>query len=102
MKSALERRDYVIAGLLCYGTWFATAMIAVGVILTAVKPFLGSLVLPLSGFSAVKAGVAVLIFLPVARLALMLILFLRDRDHVYTAITALVLAVIGIGVLIEI
>jgi len=103
MKSGAQsfgRRDQVIAGLLWYGTWFATALIAVGILVTAVEPFLG-FVLPLSGYDVVKAGVAVFILLPVARVMVMLTIFLRERDHTYTAITALVLAIIAAGVLIE-
>ncbi|HBO2075850.1 TPA: DUF1634 domain-containing protein [Pseudomonas aeruginosa] len=97
-----ERRDQIIAGLLWYGTWFATALIAAGVLLTAVEPFPVSLALPLSGYDTVKAGVAVFILLPVARVALMLAIFLRERDYAYTVIAALVLAIIATGVLIEI
>lgn len=48
-----------------------------------------------------KAGVAVFIFLPVARVALMLAIFLRERDYVYTVTAALVLAIIAAGVLVE-
>ncbi len=43
----------------------------------------------------VKAGVALFILLPVTRVALMLVIFLRERDSAYTAISALVLAIIG-------
>jgi uncharacterized membrane protein len=50
----------------------------------------------------VKAGVAVFILLPVARVALMLTLFLRERDYAYTVIAALVLAIIAAGVIVEI
>lgn len=96
-----ERRDQLIAGLLWYGTWFATALIAVGVLLTAFEPFPGSLMLSLDGYDVVKAGVAVFILLPVARVMLMLIIFLRERDYAYTAIAAFVLAIIAAGVLIE-
>lgn len=96
----VERRDQIIAGLLWYGTWFATALIAVGILVTAAEPFLG-FVLPLSGYDAVKAGVAVFILLPVARVMLMLTVFLRERDYTYTAIAAFVLAIIAAGVLIE-
>ncbi|MBV2143756.1 DUF1634 domain-containing protein [Falsochrobactrum sp. TDYN1] len=96
-----EQRNQVIAGLLWYGTWFATALIAAGVLLSAAEPFLGSLALPLSGYDAVKAGVAVFILLPVARVMLMLTIFLRERDYAYTAIAALVLAIVATSVLIE-
>jgi hypothetical protein len=97
-----ERRDQVIAGLLWYGTWFACALIAAGVFLTAVEPLPDSLALPLSGYDAVKAGVAAFILLPVARVALMLAIFLRERDYAYTIIAALVLAIIVAGVVIEV
>ncbi|CAM5195881.1 hypothetical protein CDEN61S_00040 [Castellaniella denitrificans] len=96
-----ERRDQIIAGLLRYGTWFATVLIAVGVLLTAAAPFLSSLALPLNGHDAVEAGIAVFILLPVARVMLMLTLFLREHDYAYTAIATLVLATIAAGVLME-
>jgi uncharacterized membrane protein len=50
-----------------------------------------------NGFEAMKVGVALFIFLPVARVALMFAFFLRERDYVFTAIAALVLAIIGTG-----
>lgn len=97
-----ERRDQIIAALLWYGTWFACAMIAAGLLLTAIEPFQTSVMLPLSGHDVVKTGVAVFILLPVARVALMLVIFLRERDYAYTAIAALVLAIIAAGVFIEV
>lgn len=96
-----ERRDLVIARLLWYGTWLASALIAAGVFLTALGPLPASLALPLTGYDAMKAGVAVFIFLPVARVALMLTIFLRERDYLYTLIAALVLAIIAAGVIVE-
>lgn len=96
-----ERRDQIIAGLLWYGTWSATALIAIGVFLSIFEPFQSALVLPMSGYNAVKAGIAVFILLPVARVALMLAIFLRERDYVYVAIAALVLAIIAAGVVID-
>jgi uncharacterized membrane protein len=97
-----ERRDQIIAGLLWYGTWFASILITAGVLLMAVEPLPAPLALSLSGYDAVKAGVAVFILLPVARVALMLAIFLRERDYAYTAIAALVLAIIAAGVFVEI
>ncbi|NPX93922.1 DUF1634 domain-containing protein [Pseudomonas aeruginosa] len=96
-----ERRDQIIAGLLWYGTWFASALIGAGVLLTAVEPFLVSIVLPLTGYAVVKVGIAVFILLPVARVALMLIIFVRERDYAYITIATLVLTVIAAGVIIE-
>jgi hypothetical protein len=97
-----ERRDQLIAGLLWYGTWFASALIAAGVLVTAIEPFQASLALPLRGYDVMKAGVAVFILLPIARVALMLAIFLRERDYAYTVIAALVLTIIAAGVFLEV
>lgn len=99
---SFERQDQIIAGLLWYGTWFASALIAVGILLTPLGPIPAFQAFPLSGHVAVKAGVAMFILLPVARVVLMLAIFLRERDYAYAAIAALVLAVIATGILIEI
>ena len=44
-----------------------------------------------------KAGVALFILLPVARVALMIAIFLRERDYAYTAISTLVLVIIAVS-----
>ena len=98
---SFERRDQIIAGLLWYGTWFASAVIAVGMLLTAIEPFPVSFNLHLTGYGVVKAGVAMFILLPVTRVALMLTIFLRERDYAYVVIAALVLGIIAVGVIIE-
>ncbi|HEY9271331.1 DUF1634 domain-containing protein [Achromobacter sp.] len=88
------RRDRVIAGLLWYGTWLASALIAAGMALD----FLPQAQAGLCGLELVRAGVALFILLPIARVALMLAIFLRERDYAYTAISALVLLIIAAGV----
>ncbi|MEO5655971.1 MAG: DUF1634 domain-containing protein [Nitrosospira sp.] len=95
-----ERHEQIIAALLWYGTWLASAVIAAGMALGALPQFEDSLGFGLSGYDIVKAGVALFILLPVARVALMLAIFLRERDYVYAMISALVLAIIGTGILI--
>jgi hypothetical protein len=92
----LERREQLIAGLLRYGTWLASAFIAGGL---ALEHLAMPLLFGLSGLNAMKAGVALFILLPILRVALMLFIFLRGRDYAYTAISALVLAIIGTGLL---
>ncbi len=94
----VEQRERVIAALLWYGTWLASAIIAIGMTLNAIAPFAGAFSFGVSGYAVVKAGVALFILLPIARVALMLILFLRERDYVYTAISAFVLIVIAAGI----
>lgn len=77
----LERR---ISTLLRGGTWLSSAVIAIG------------LVLP-SGGRVVSAGLALLVALPVVRVAVMLVEFVRRRDGRMVVIAALVLAVIALG-----
>ena len=92
------RREQLIAGLLWYGTWLASAIVADGLAIGLpphpLLPILGVF----SGYALVKSGIALFILLPVARVALMLLIFLRERDYAYIAISALVLAIILAGV----
>ncbi len=91
MKRAENHR--AIALLLSWGSTLSTLLIATGIALT-----LWPLVpLPFSGTDIVRAGILVLILLPVARVALMLIGFIRQRDRLYALIAALVLAIIAAG-----
>lgn len=100
--SHFERRNRSIATLLWYGTWIASGIIAVGMGLEILQQ-LGYLLLPgLSKNNIVKIGVALFILLPIARVALMLVIFLRERDYAYVVISAVVLAIIGTGILIGI
>jgi uncharacterized membrane protein len=84
---ALERQ---LAATLAYGTALGSVVIAAG------------LLWPVSGASGgagiVMAGVAIFILLPVLRVALMLWAFVRQRDYGFAAVSALVLAIIGLGV----
>jgi len=45
----------------------------------------------------VTAGIALLIILPVLRVFLMLVVFVRERDFLFSAIATLVLAIIVLG-----
>ncbi len=94
----VERRDRIIASLLRHGTWLASALIAIGMALAAFAPPPIALDSP----GLVRAGVATFILLPIARVGLMLTIFLRERDYVYALIAALVLAIVATGVVIEI
>lgn len=96
-----ERHEWIIAGLLRYGTWLASALVAVGMSVGALQHAGHSLSFGLHGYDIAKAGIALFILLPVSRVVLMLALFLRERDYVYATISALVLAIIAAGVLIE-
>ncbi len=79
---ALDRR---IAMVLHVGTWLASAVIAAG------------LALP-SGARVVTAGIALFVALPIVRVTVMLVEFVRRRDHRVAAISALVLIIIALGI----
>jgi uncharacterized membrane protein len=100
MTDDYERHEQIIAALLRYGTWVASAVIAAGMALGALQQLEGMPGFSLSGYDLVKTGVALFILLPVARVALMLAIFLRERDYAYMGISALVLSIIGAGILI--
>jgi hypothetical protein len=94
-----------LARLLHYGTWIASGTIAIGLALA-----LGSLFAPgthhgaahaaPAGMSIVTAGIALFILLPIMRLILMLGVFLHQRDYRFSAIAALVLAIVAAGLLV--
>ena len=82
----LPHLEHVLGKLLHYGTLLASAVIAVGLLLT-----------PSSGVMGVRVattGIVLFILLPVVRVGAMLIFFLRARDYRFGAIAALVLLII--------
>ena len=79
---ALHRR---VAVVLQVGTWLASAVIAVG------------LVLP-SGAPVVTTGIALFIALPIIRVTVMLVEFFRRRDYRIATMAALVLIIIILGI----
>lgn len=97
MSTDLARRpklDLLLAKVLLRGTWLGSSIIALG------------LVLPMTGWSGASsmicteittAGIALLIALPLLRVLLMLIVFIRERDLRFSAIAMLVLAIILLG-----
>ncbi len=80
--------EQTLAKLLDRGTWIGSAVVAVG---------LGLMLAGQSGEPVVFGGIAIFILLPVLRLLVMLAAFLRDRDYLFGAIAALVLAIIALG-----
>ncbi len=79
--------NQLLATVLHRGTWLGWSVIAIG------------LALPMAGWSEaiVTAGIALLIALPVLRVFLMLVVFVRERDFLFSAIAMLVLVIILLG-----
>ena len=82
----LEQR---LAAMLSLGTWLASAVVAVGLLLSSV---------PQESARIVTFGLALFILLPVLRVMLMMVAFLRARDFPFTAVAALVLGIIVLSV----
>jgi uncharacterized membrane protein len=92
---ALER---LLARVLYAGTWLASVMIAIGIGLALIDSPAGAHgATNASDMRIVTAGIVLFILLPIVRVALMLIAFLRQRDFGLSAVAALVLLFISLG-----
>lgn len=92
--------ESLLAGVLQYGSWIASAAITIGVALALIAPHIVHEHAHLPDFRIVTLGIALFILLPVFRVFLMLLVLLRDRDYRFSAIAALVLAILILGFLI--
>ena len=94
-SSTLER---LLAAFLEYGTWVGSTVVAVGIVLGVCIPlgFTG-LAGSHASMTTVSIGVAIFILLPILRLALMLGVYLHQRDYRFSFIVALVLLIVGMG-----
>jgi uncharacterized membrane protein len=91
MPLTTDRLEPRLGATLRIGTWVASAVIA------------GGLVWPVfhaaGGQAIVMTGIAIIIVLPVVRVALMFCAFVKTRDFRFVAVAAVVLLMIGLGVL---
>jgi uncharacterized membrane protein len=87
-----DQLEQLLARLLHYGTLGASAVAGAGLALAFAWSALG--------LRIASAGIAMFILLPVLRVGVMLVFFLRVRDFRYGAIAALVLAIISISFLV--
>jgi Protein of unknown function (DUF1634) len=80
--------ESVLARALALGTWLISAIISAGLLLSffsAGMPY---------GSRIITAGIGLFILLPIARIILMLALFVRIREYKFAGIAAFVLAII--------
>lgn len=85
------RLEVLLADLLQYGTWLASAVIMAGLAVAWMRHDSTSM-------RMVTAGIGCFLLLPVVRVLVMLIAFIRERDGRFTLIAATVLMVIFAGV----
>lgn len=92
------RLERLLAAVLQYGTWLASAVTASGLALALIDTHTGTqnLALP-ANMRIVSLGIVLFILLPVLRVLLMLLVFLQERNYRFTAIATLVLAIIALS-----
>ena len=78
------RLEGLLAAFLRYGCWSASAAIALGYALPNMR--------------SVSVGIMLFIALPILRVLLMLLVFIRDRDFRFAFISGTVLAIILLGI----
>ena len=90
--------EWLLAGMLYYGTLTASAVVCLGLGLAMIGARFGA---PRAGIfrdmRIATIGIALFILLPVVRVIVMLIAYLRQRDYRLSAIAMLVLTVILLG-----
>ena len=93
------RLEELLAALLRYGSWSASAAIGVGYALALIGSHLPAgnpAFLP--DIRIVSAGIGLFILLPILRVLLMFLVFIRERDFRFAFISGMVLAIILLGI----
>ena len=90
------RLEWLLAVVLHYGSRLASAVIAFGLGLALIHSRAPKLTIQ-RDMRIATIGIALFILLPVVRVVLMLIVYLRQRDYRLGAVALLVLAIIVLG-----
>ena len=89
--------ESLLAKVLQYGTWLASAMIGVGMMLALDTHAVTHSAGVLSSMRIVSAGIVLFILLPAIRVFLMLLVFVKERDYRFSVIAGLVLLILALG-----
>jgi hypothetical protein len=94
-----RRIEEWLAALLSYGSWLASGTIGLGVTLALIASNrrMQNVAIP-PNLRVAKTGIVLLILLPVLRVLLMLLVFIRERDFRLSLIAGLVLAIILLAI----
>jgi hypothetical protein len=91
----LER---LLAMVLQYGTWLASAAIGLGLAIALIASHSALHTVGfLSSTRIISVGILLFILLPVFRVFLMLLVFLKERDYRFSVIAGLVLLILVLG-----
>lgn len=96
-ESKAQPLERLLAATLRGGTWIASAAILAGLLAPALASRFGYGGAAASAATLVKSGIGLFILLPVLRLVLMLIAFVRAGDYRMGAVAGLVLGIIVLG-----
>jgi len=96
----LQRLEELLAALLRYGSWSASAVIGLGFALALIGPHLPGRNPAIVPHRIATMGIALFILLPMLRVLLMLLVFISERDFRFACIAASVLAIILLGVVV--
>jgi hypothetical protein len=94
------RLEELLAALLRYGSWTASAAIGLGYALALIgshSPTGHLAVLP--NIRIASVGIGLFILLPILRVLLMFLAYIRERDFRFAFISGMVLAIILLGIL---
>lgn len=89
-----ERQARQLALLMEWGTWLATGLIALGLLLAVTGP-------EGPGLRIILGGTALFVLLPVFRVILLGVQFLFRREPFWAAVTGLVLLIVAAGVIVN-
>ena len=93
------RLEELLAAFLRYGSWLAFAAIGLGYALALTGSYSATRNLAiLPGMRIVRVGIALFILLPIFRVLLMFLVFIRERDFRFAFFSGLVLAIILLGI----
>ncbi len=96
--TTIRRLEELLAALLRYGSWLASAAIGLGFALALAGRYSHGWNPAIAPHRIATLGIALFILLPVSRVFVMFIVFLRQRDFRFASIAASVLMIILLGI----
>ena len=97
--NGIGRLETLVAALLRYGSWLASAAISLGFVLALIDSRFATRNLAiLPNMRIATMGIALFIMLPILRVLLMLLVFIREGDFRLAVTAGLVLAIILVGI----